>query len=151
MHSVKSSLVGLTVLIASFSAMADQVMLLNGNRIDGELKEQQEDAITFETEYLGLLTISITHVQKIDLDDPVSILLDSGESLSVRSLNFQEGQLASYVTAAGVEERTDLVKVVGISDQKLADIRDGVWGSEIHHIQAPRPNHRGNPCPGRRG
>ena len=95
MHKLIKTLAGLVVLITTLPGWSDEVTLLNGNTIDGEFKELQEQVIKFDTTYLGLLTIQVAHISKLVLDEPMGILLESGESISVQVIELEEGQLSA--------------------------------------------------------
>ena len=126
------------VLLAIFFAgflspvFSDEVVLINGNQIDGVFKGQEDQSIEFESQYLGLLTIPMVHLKKLTLDKPMSILLESGESVSVKSLDFTEGQLNTYVTPEDKTVNTESVEIVGISDDKASNISKGIWKGQVN-------------------
>jgi len=132
MHKLIKTMAGLVMLTATLPVWSDEVTLLNGNTIDGEFKELQEQVIKFDTTYLGLLTIQVAHISKLVLDEPMGILLESGESISVQVIELEEGQLSAYESADGERAETELVDVVGMSDQKLSEIKKGVWKGQVN-------------------
>jgi hypothetical protein len=85
------------ILLAAFytaflsPAFSDEAVLVNGNRIDGAFKEQSDLAIKFESLYLGVLTIQVIHLKKLKLDKPMGVLLESGDTMSVRAMEFVDG------------------------------------------------------------
>ena len=101
MYKLMNTLVGLVMLTVTVPVWSDQITLLNGNKLDGEFKELQDQAIKFDTDYLGLLTIQLIHVSELNLDEPMGILLESGESISVQIMEFDEGQLSAYEAKDG--------------------------------------------------
>jgi hypothetical protein len=113
-------------------AFSDEAVLVNGNRIDGTFKEQSDLAIKFESLYLGMLTIQVIHLKELKLDKPMGVLLESGDTISVRAMEFIDGELSAYEDAEGQHATIDPVAVVGISDQNLEEISKGVWKSQVN-------------------
>ena len=71
-------------LAASFAsaAWADVVTMGNGDVIRGEVDAIAGGTLTLVTEYAGTLAIDMEHVSSIDADEPLSVKLDSGETLT---------------------------------------------------------------------
>lgn len=55
-------------LLLSSSALADQVVLKNGDRLSGKVLEQDAETVVVETAYAGAVKIAASHVEKVLLD-----------------------------------------------------------------------------------
>ena len=55
--------------LLSAPALADQVLLKNGDRVSGKVIEQREGSVVIETEYAGAVKIAASHIEKVTLNE----------------------------------------------------------------------------------
>lgn len=79
---VSALLLGLAVLPASAAPKTDVVVLLNGDRITGEVKGLQQGQLEFKTDAAGTLFIEWARVASLSTDQFVQVELENGLRLS---------------------------------------------------------------------
>src|ERR1700745_2779165 len=62
--------------LTSASAIADSVVLRNGNHLDGRIMRKFDDTLTLQTDYAGEIRIQWSKVASITTDAPVTMQLD---------------------------------------------------------------------------
>lgn len=62
-------------------ALADELILTNGDRLTGTLVEAKGGTLTFQTDYSEAMTIQTGSVESLSTDEPVMLRLKSGEIL----------------------------------------------------------------------
>src|SRR5690606_13579690 len=76
--------VGLAILILALFAgvaRADEVVLLNGDRLTGTVVRKEGDELIFRTDYAGELKIAWSRVARVATEDPMALIL-SDQSLA---------------------------------------------------------------------
>ena len=85
------------VLAATFCclppAVADEVIIQNGDRLTGEVIRQDANTLELKTNYAGTLNINWAQVQEVILDEPSKVLLDDETVLEVASVSRDEDRL----------------------------------------------------------
>lgn len=82
------------------TALADQVVLKNGDRVTGSIVKKDGKNLTIKTDHFGVVTTAWEQVESITADKPVNIVLPDGKAL--------EGTLATRggkVEVAGKETK----------------------------------------------
>lgn len=74
-------------------AIADEVMMRNGDRLTGDLIRQNEGRLRLKTTYAGTLDIDWAQVQSVELDEPSEVLLDDESILSVEAVSRDDDQV----------------------------------------------------------
>lgn len=69
----------LMMVFSLHSARADQIVLVNGDRITGKAISKTEDTLKFRTEYAGEINVRWKDVVSITTDAPVTVLSPEGE------------------------------------------------------------------------
>lgn len=69
------------VLLFHSNIFADQVVMLNGDRVTGKIIKKDGDSIILETEAMGLVKIRWNLVERIVSDEPLSVTLNDGKIL----------------------------------------------------------------------
>jgi hypothetical protein len=69
------------LLLAPSSVLADEVRLLNGDKLTGKIKRLQEGKLTIETDMAGTVVIPFENVATFSTDEPVDLHLDDGSRL----------------------------------------------------------------------
>lgn len=92
--SIRMHLLVLSVLGCCLdAALADTVIMLNGDRLTGEVVRQDEGRLTLKTAYAGNLTIDWERVREVQLDEVQEILLDDETVLAVTAVSRSNGRL----------------------------------------------------------
>ncbi len=63
---------------------ADQIMLVNGDRLTGKVVSKSGDTLKFRTDYAGEIAVQWTDVASITTDAPVTVMSADGELKNVR-------------------------------------------------------------------
>jgi putative salt-induced outer membrane protein YdiY len=66
------------------AAYADQIVLVNGDRLTGKVVSKAEDTLKFRTEYAGDINVRWKDVVSITTDAPVTVMSADGELKKVR-------------------------------------------------------------------
>jgi len=72
------------------AAIADEVVIVNGSRITGEVVRQEAGALKLKTTFAGTLEIEWDQVQQLILDEPVIVILNDDRVLEIDQF-FREG------------------------------------------------------------
>lgn len=75
-------------------ALADEVVLENGDVITGKVTRLEKGVLTFETGYSEPLSIQTSKVVRIRTDEPVEVHLSGGEVVKGRLTSPENGQVA---------------------------------------------------------
>ena len=70
--------------LACFSsslALADQVVLKNGDRVTGAIVKKDAKTLTIKSDHFGVLTTAWDQVASITADKPVNVVLQDGRTL----------------------------------------------------------------------
>jgi putative salt-induced outer membrane protein YdiY len=80
--------------------MADQILLVNGDRITGKLVRMEGNQVIFKTDYAGEISIAWDKVNRIETDTPMNVILSDGEARSVSDIKMgDEAFTTSDITA----------------------------------------------------
>ncbi len=80
-------------LICLSLAYADEVILIDGSHLKGEVVEKETDVLQFKTNFAGTLRIKWAQVKKLHVDKPVKILLDNKHIIQANSISNNEKQV----------------------------------------------------------
>jgi putative salt-induced outer membrane protein YdiY len=105
-------LTSLVCLVAS-TALADQVVLKNGDRVTGTIVKKDGKNLTIKTDHFGVVTTAWDEVASILADKPVTVVLADGKTV--------QGTLA---TANGKVEVTTKDAKLSLAPAEVATIRD---------------------------
>jgi hypothetical protein len=67
--------------------IADEIHLVNGDRITGKFIKMQDNQLIFDTDYAGQVTINWQKVAQLITDKPVKAILRDGKILETTDLN----------------------------------------------------------------
>ena len=95
------------------SALADQVVMKNGDRVTGSIVKKDGKNITIKTDSFGLVTAAWDQVESITADKPVNIVLQDGKALA--------GTLA---TAGGKVEVSAPNAKLSVAPSDITTLRD---------------------------
>lgn len=92
--SVAALALSVLVLAASAPALADTVLLDNGDRITGVFVQKQGDSLEFQPDYGDVtLTIPWNQVASLATDEPIRVLLGDGTEVVGRAVEASPGSL----------------------------------------------------------
>jgi hypothetical protein len=109
-------LISVLVLIFSTAAWADDIYLKNGNHLSGKLLSLGNGQLILETEFAGKLTIDWNHVESLQVEEPVTVVLKDGSVLKgTMKPSAPVGQMA--LSASSISEPTviELARVSAIN------------------------------------
>ncbi len=76
-----TSLFCLSVLAVAIPALADQIVLKNGDRVTGTIVKKADDAVTFKSAHFGTITVPWKEIETIKTDAPLTIVLAGGKEM----------------------------------------------------------------------
>jgi putative salt-induced outer membrane protein YdiY len=109
------SMICLTALVSALRA--DQVNLNNGDRVSGKLIKKDGDNLTVKTDLMGVVTIPWKSVVSVNSQDPVTVVLTSGQSL-VGPVRVDAKEEKVEVVTATSRESARLSELVAIRDEE---------------------------------
>ena len=71
---------------------ADEIKIINGDRLSGEIVRHDVESVRLKTSYAGTLTIDWKDIEKITLNEPSTVLLRDGSTMEVEGFNRVEDQ-----------------------------------------------------------
>ncbi len=125
-------LVGISVLVMSAVALADQVVLKNGDRLTGSVDKSDGKSITFKSDLVGTVTIPMEAIVQITSTQPLYLGLKDGQTVV--------GTVAT--TGGKLEVKTTDTGVVSFARESVATIRSkeaqAAAQAEIDRLKNPR-------------
>lgn len=88
-----AAIIAVIVLLESVPALADEIILKNGDRLTGKVTGMTNGVLTLETAYSPPIEIQASAIRDIRTDDKVEVKLSSGEVLKGRIVSEKEGQV----------------------------------------------------------
>ena len=79
----KAAALAFIISTLSTSALADVLMLKNGDRLTGSVISKRGNTLTFNTAYAGELKIDWDEVAKLDTDQPIDVMLKDDSHLTL--------------------------------------------------------------------
>jgi len=83
----------LLLAISAPTAIADELIMKNGDRLSGDVVSRSGDALQFKTAYAGTLSISWSQIQEIRSEQTMLLKTDQDQVISSRHLVNQDQQL----------------------------------------------------------
>ena len=101
------------------SAMADQVVMKNGDRVSGTIIKKDGKTLTIKTDQFGTVSAPWDQVETVRIDAPVTVVLQDGKTVQgpVRSEN---GQVAVMAPGAPVSVPPAQVTAIRNADEQRA-------------------------------
>jgi putative salt-induced outer membrane protein YdiY len=96
-------------------AMADEVVLMNGDRLTGTIVKVEGGKLFLKTEFAGDLQIQADKVKKIMTDKPAEIHLLGGEVLKGKIVSAEDGKLAVESSPERAASTVEWAKVAAIN------------------------------------
>jgi putative salt-induced outer membrane protein YdiY len=109
----------LAILIAPM-ALADQVILKNGERLIGSIVKSDGKTLTIKSEFAGIVSVPLDSVTEITADQPIYLTLKDGQSL-VGTVGAADGRLAVRTTDAGtITVSKDSIQTIRSKEEQAA-------------------------------
>lgn len=100
------------ILFFCSNLFADQVVMLNGDRVTGKILKKDGDSIILETESMGVVKIRWNLVERIVSDEPLSLTLNDGKILEGKVETIQNKLNVKTADAGKIEIDKESVKIV---------------------------------------
>jgi len=88
-NTVARSLGFFLLFLLDSTVSADELILQNGDRLTGAIVKKTENILIFETAYAGELSIPWNHVRELRAEEPLTIWLASGETITTKVIENQ--------------------------------------------------------------
>ena len=102
-------------LLSVEGAMADKVILENGDTLTGTIEKMTEGKLSFKTDYAGVIEIKMEKVKQIITDNPVAVHLTSGEVLQGKVKSVEEGKLEVEASPERGATTVEMGKIASIN------------------------------------
>jgi hypothetical protein len=125
-----SKLSGVVILVAALVvpvAMADQIVLKNGDRLTGTVVKSDGKTLTIKSEFAGMVTVPLEAVTQISSDQPLYLTLKDNQTL-VGTVETADGKLVVRTSDAGT---------ISVSQDSLQTVRSKEE-QEAYQIQLDR-------------
>jgi putative salt-induced outer membrane protein YdiY len=99
-------------------AIADEIILKNGDRLTGEVITLEEDKLIFKTSYAGEIFIAWSEVKKIRMDKQAGVLLEDDVSLNGVIETAEDGRMSIRQDETRQRVFVDLEEVKRINPQQ---------------------------------
>jgi len=96
-------------------AIADKVILENGDTLTGTIEKMKDGKLTFKTDYAGTIEIQMGKVKKIISDNPLTVHLTSGEILTGKVRPVEEGKLVVEPSPERGATTVEMQKIASIN------------------------------------
>lgn len=106
-------LFGLALIVAG--AKADEVVLVNGDKMTGTVVKVEGGKLTLKTEYAGAVEIQADKIKSIITDHPAEVHLVGGEVLKGKIKTTEEGKLSVEPSPERTASTVEMSKVVAIN------------------------------------
>jgi hypothetical protein len=83
----------LPLLLVCERAKADVVVMMNGDRLSGKVREKRGDVLRFKTGYAGTINIKWERVRELRTDEVLLTTLDDGTELRARAIEVGDGKV----------------------------------------------------------
>ena len=83
-------------LLLPCSALADEVLVHNGDRLSGDVIRQEKSRLRLKTTYAGTVEISWKDVREVRFDEPGQVLLDDETVLTVLAVSREGDRLTLH-------------------------------------------------------
>ncbi len=121
----------LTVILLAPPAMADQIVLKNGDRLTGAIVKSDGKTLTIKSEFAGTVSVPVEAITQITSDQPLYLMLKDNQTL-VGTVATADGKLSIKTTDAGtVTVPQDSVQTVRSKDEEAA------YQAELNRLRNP--------------
>jgi len=120
MRKIKPKLFSLLGILCSFcllgagGALADEIVLVNGNTLTGTIEKVEGGKLTLKTDYSQPIEIEVAKIKKITTDKPIDLYLVSGEALKGKVTTVEDGKISVEPAPGQAPTTVELSKVAGM-------------------------------------
>lgn len=107
----------LAALLFCTVAQADEVWIVNGDRLTGEVVRTDANALRLKTDYVGTLEVPWEQVERVKLDEPGTVRLLNGDLLQFYSISRDGEQLVMQQGKDTPGEVLDLASIDAIEPE----------------------------------
>jgi putative salt-induced outer membrane protein YdiY len=107
---------------------ADEIVLKNGDRITGKVKQLVDGKLILESELAGTLTIDASNVQTFGSDAPIEVHLNDGTVLQERVLKSKSGQFSVAGEKTLKAQEFDVASIASINPPAKPEVK---WSGDI--------------------
>jgi putative salt-induced outer membrane protein YdiY len=110
----------ITLLFLTSQAIADQIVLKNGDRLTGTIVKSDGKTIVFKSDLVGEVTVLLDNVESVTADKPLYVTMADGRTLSglVTTKN-SEFEIKPNNSAPVVIDRSDIAVVRSEAEQRV--------------------------------
>jgi len=101
-------------LLGAGAALADEIVLVNGNTLTGTIEKVEAGKLTLKTDYSQPIEIEVAKIKRITTDKPIDLYLVSGEALKGKVTTVEDGKIAVEPAPGQVPTTVELSKVAGM-------------------------------------
>ena len=112
-------LVVVIVVLSLEAALADEVIMHNGDRLTGEVIRQDEGRLRLKTAYAGTLNIDWEQVSAVRLDEAREALFDDETVLAVTAVSRHDGRLTLQQDSPTKPMTVDEARVKAIEPERV--------------------------------
>jgi len=114
------------------SALADQIVLRNGDRLTGSIVKSDGKSLTLKSEFVGTVIIPVQAIDQIASDQPLHLVLKDGQTV-VGTVTTKEGKLEVKTAETG----TVLLARESIETMRSKEAQ-AAYQQEIDRLRNPR-------------
>lgn len=107
-------ILGSFCLLAAGGALADEIVLVNGNTLTGTIEKVEGGKLILKTDYSQPIEIEVAKIKKITTDKPIDLYLVSGEALKGKVTTVEDGKIAVEPAPGQAPTTVELSKVAGM-------------------------------------
>ena len=122
----------LCIILPSFQAAADTVTLVNGDRFTGQLLESKGNLLHFQTEYTGKIKVLWEYVQSLETEEPVSIILDTGDTVNVLSVEVKDHEIEYQDSMDKSLHSLNASEIIRIGPESWMKNESGFWSGRVN-------------------
>lgn len=97
---MRVAIVPVAIFVLASTACADTITMSNGDRLSGVVVTMQQGSLLLKTDYAGEVQVDWSQVQEIALDEPLPMILASGQEMELNRLPAPGAELADVAAIA---------------------------------------------------
>jgi putative salt-induced outer membrane protein YdiY len=111
-------LTGVLLAFTVNSAIADELIMKNGDRLQGKVLSMSLGKLVFESPYAGKITISWDHVDRLSSDDVLEVTLQDNQTLKGKAVTAADGTIVLKPETGPVTKPIAMAEVKTMSPPK---------------------------------
>jgi putative salt-induced outer membrane protein YdiY len=114
-HRIWAVLLGFFLILGNSQALADEIVLENGNILTGTIEKVEGGKLILKTDYSQPIEIQVAKIKKITTDKPVDLYLTTGEMVKGKVLATEDQKLAVEPAPGQAPRMVEMQNVAGIN------------------------------------